>query len=168
MLTRKCHITLIFLCCARIPTDLSEKCEGHQAGFHCFPSLIIHAATPPLLLFLISWPSKFNIPRGHLAICWEQLVHWLHLFPLSWQKWDSWLSEEGPAWVTAEELGGSGIFPGPLSAGISLSSSSYCSMHDRLINREASCRVKEQRVYSDRRQTEKMVNLCPKDPSCLS
>lgn len=122
----------------------------------------------PLLLFLISWPSKFNIPRGHLAICWEQLVHWLHLFPLSWQKWDSWLSEEGPAWVTAEELGGSGIFPGPLSAGISLSSSSYCSMHDRLINREASCRVKEQRVYSDRRQTEKMVNLCPKDPSCLS
>lgn len=47
MLTRKCHITLIFLCCARIPTDLSEKCEGHQAGFHCFPSLIFHAATPP-------------------------------------------------------------------------------------------------------------------------
>lgn len=134
-----------------------------------FP-LSYHPCCPPLSI-CCSRPSKFNIPRGHLVVCWEQLVHWLHVFPLSWREWDSWLSEEGPAWwswVTAEELGGSGIFPCPLSAGMSLSSSSYCSMHDRLINRKASCWVKEQRLYSDRQQTEKMVNLCPKDPSCLS
>ena len=45
---------------------------------------------------------------------------------------------------------------------------SYCSLQDRPINRKTSCLGKEYRLYSEGQQTEKMVNLHPKELTCLS
>ena len=48
------------------------------------------------------------------------------------------------------------------------SASSYCLPHDKPINRETSCWGKEQGLYQESQQTKKMVEQCPKEPSCLS
>ena len=49
-----------------------------------------------------------------------------------------------------------------------LASPRLCSLpHDRSITGDMSCQGKEQRLYLESQQTEKMVDLCPKEPSCL-
>ena len=40
----------------------------------------------------------------------------------------------------------------------------YCFLHDRLTNQERSCSYKEQQLYLESQETEKMVDYCPKEP----
>ena len=49
--------------------------------------------------------------------------------------------------------------------GLLLSLSSYCLLHNRPINQEIICWVKEQRLYLESKQIKKMMGQHPKEPS---